>query len=296
MGYFKTPVMYKRNHFQSFYRISAITAFVIFFTASCQNGSEKKGADQAGLSNYNIRTGIIYRNPKAHVLSRHAYFPSVTVMGNGEMLASFAIGEAFESVDSDTYVSRSVDNGETWTEPVRMLKPDDKRLVSNYARIVYIPGTGVVANIIRSLRDDHPEEGLANSDNLGFVPTELLISVSADHGKTWDEPILVKPPLAGPSFEMCSPVVSLSDGRWIWPTSTWRGWDGYEPDGMKMVALISNDKGRTWPEYRDVMDRHDEKIIFWESKIVELSDNKLLAIAWAYDEKNWKRPSKPIRH
>jgi sialidase-1 len=41
---------------------------------------------------------------------------------------------------------------------------------------------------------------------------------------------------------------------------------------------------KTWPEYATVMDRSNEKIIFWESKIIELSDGKLLAVAWTYDE------------
>jgi hypothetical protein len=209
-------------------------------------------------------------------------------MENSEMLATFAIGEAFEAANSDTYLSRSKDLGETWSDPVRLLKRDEKALVSNYARIAAVPGGMVVSNVVRSHRESYPEEGLANPGNLGFVPTDLLIVRTKDNGITWDDPLLVKPPLVGPSFEMCSPLVPLSDGRWLWPTSTWRGWDGYCPEGMKMVALISHDQGLSWPEYMTVMDRNKEKIIFWESKIIERMPGKLLAVAWAYDEKNGK--------
>jgi hypothetical protein len=247
-----------------------------------------KGRADYDLSRYNIRTGLIYRNPKPHVFSKQAYFPSVVVMENSEMLATFAIGEAFEAANSDTYLSRSKDLGETWSDPVRLLKRDEKALVSNYARIAAVPGGMVVSNVVRSHRESYPEEGLANPGNLGFVPTDLLIVRTKDNGITWDDPLLVKPPLVGPSFEMCSPLVPLSDGRWLWPTSTWRGWDGYCPEGMKMVALISHDQGLSWPEYMTVMDRNKEKIIFWESKIIERMPGKLLAVAWAYDEKNGK--------
>lgn len=234
----------------------------------------------------NIHTGIIYRNPKAHVFSRQAYFPSVVVSDDGGMLASFAIGEAFEAADSDVYISRSKDLGESWSAPARLIKHKDNELCSRYARIAHVADGTVVANIVRSHRGGHPEEGLANPENIGFVPTDLMIAWSKDFGDTWSDPVIIETPLIGPAFEMCSPIVELTDGRWLWPTSTWRGWDGYCPNGMKMVALISHDQGKTWPDYMDVMDRSSDNIIFWESKIIELSTGMLLAVAWAYSERD----------
>jgi sialidase-1 len=53
---------------------------------------------------------------------------------------------------------------------------------------------------------------------------------------------------------------------------------------MKMVAFISHDFGRSWPEYRDVMRDPEQRVIYWESKICELPDGRLLAVAWAYDQ------------
>jgi hypothetical protein len=232
------------------------------------------------METFNVQTGIIYRNPKPHVFSRQAYFPSVVMTAHGDMLASFAIGEAFEAADSDVYISRSNDLGETWSDPARLIKDKDKKLCSRYARIAAMADGSLVANIVRSHREAHPEEGLANPENIGFVPTDLLIARSMDFGNTWSDPIMINTPLIGPSFEMCSPIVEVTDGRWLWPTSTWRGWDGYCPNGMKMVALVSYDQGKTWPEYLEVMNRSSQKIIFWESKIIELSTGILLAVAW----------------
>ncbi len=62
----------------------------------------------------NLRTGLIYRNPAPHVRSVHAYFPSVAVLPDGEMLATAVLGEAFEAVNLHTHLFRSVDQGETW--------------------------------------------------------------------------------------------------------------------------------------------------------------------------------------
>jgi sialidase-1 len=275
----------------SFRTIYLLTAcFFLISGSGCNSNTEKSGNNDAGanssidLIRYNIRTGLIYRNPKAHVFSKQAYFPSVIVLNNGELLASFAIGEAFEAVNSDTYIVRSKDMGETWSQPVKLIEKDKNNLLSDYARLAMMPDGSVIANVVRSHRESYPGEGLANPVNIGFVPTDLMIVRSKDLGNSWGKPELITPPLIGPSFEMCSPVVPLDDGRLLWPTSTWRGWDGYCPNGMKMVTLVSHDKGKTWPEFIDVMNRSTEKIIFWEGKIVELPDKVLLAVAWAYDE------------
>lgn len=232
------------------------------------------------------QSGLIYRNPAPHVVSRHAYFPSLITMDNGEMLASFSIGEAFEAVNLNTYIARSADNGKTWDEPKVLLSEELTINYSNCARLTSLPNGEVVAIVVRHNRTDHLQEGLANPKNLGFVPTKILLMRSHDYGQTWDEPEPITEPIIGPSFELCSPIKILKVGRWIWPTSTWRGWDGNCPNGMKMVAFVSYDQGKTWPEYWDVMKDEAQEKIYWESQIIELKTGELLAVAWTYDEKN----------
>jgi hypothetical protein len=182
-----------------------------------------------------------------------------------------------------TNVCRSADGGETWQleGPIYPGTPD--RTTSDTSRITALPDGETVAFMVRSDRTDHLDEGLANAETLGFVPTELALLRSRDFGRSWTGPDVFEPPLVGPSFELCCPITPLSDGRWILPTQTWAGWDGYCPNGRRMVALVSNDQGRTWPEYWDVMFDPAGQLNFWESKIVELPDGLLLAVAWVYD-------------
>ena len=238
-----------------------------------------------------LGTGLIYRNPKPHLHAVHAYFPSVVQLANGELLCSLVLGEAFDAENCHTYVARSGDRGETWRLQGRIYPGTTDRITSDATRLTALPDGGAVAFMIRADRSAHPDEGLANPENLGFVPIETLLLWSEDAGHAWSLPEPFTPPLVGPSFEMCCPIVPLRDGRWFLPTSTWRGWDGYCPNGMKMVAFVSHDGGRTWPEYCDVMRDPQQKIIYWESKIVELTaerpqqgNGRLLAVAWAYDE------------
>ena len=57
---------------------------------------------------------VVYENPMPELRSRHGFAPGLVQLPSGELLALFAIGEAIESVDRKTYVSRSQDAGRTW--------------------------------------------------------------------------------------------------------------------------------------------------------------------------------------
>ncbi|OHB58866.1 MAG: hypothetical protein A2Y12_00415 [Planctomycetes bacterium GWF2_42_9] len=231
----------------------------------------------------NYKTGVLYRNPRPHVQSIHAYFPSVAVLSDGSMVATVVLGQAFESADLNTYLFRSNDNGETWRNEGSIFI-DSSNSHSNCARLTALRDDSLVIFMIRHDRTAHLNEGLTNEKTLGFVPTELLLLRSKNKGKQWTTPQRINPPLIGPAFEMCCPVTILSDGRWIIPTQTWPGWDGDCPNGIRMIAIISNDQGQTWSQYIDVMNEPKGKTFFWESKISELPDGRLIATAWAYDD------------
>lgn len=228
-----------------------------------------------------LDTGIIYRNPIPHIYSRHGYFPSAVKLPSGRMVATFSIGEAFESADLHAYASVSDDNGKTWSEPRELWGKVPS--FCDFCRISLLDSGEITAIVSRCDRS-RPDSGLANPDTMGFTETEFWTQRSTD-GENWSEPQKIEAPLVGPSFELCAPIRQLSDGRLILPTSTWKGWDGYCPNGMKAVALVSSNNGKTWDEYMDVMADTEDNIIYWESRICELKDKSLLATAWTYDSK-----------
>lgn len=231
----------------------------------------------------NIRnTGIVFRNPKPHVRSFHAYFPSVVDLGGGELICSMMAGQAFESADCRLYVGRSRDNGLTWALEGRMLPEAASGVWSESGRLTLSRDGSVWALVARSDRH-RTDEGLGNPDTLGFVETTFGLAQSLDRGRSWSTLRPLASPLGEVPLEMCSPVLELSNGRWLIPSSIWKHWDGTAPAGVKAVALISDDHGASWPACTVVMDRWAQKIICWEQKIIELAPGKLLTVVWCYD-------------
>ena len=188
-----------------------------------------------------------------------------------------------ESFDYATYVSRSHDGGKTWEDLRRVLYPEQAMEMSHTVCISRVGDRLIgIVRPVSSRRSRY--RGSANPKNLGYVPMDLVTIESHDRGRTWSDPKKIEPPLIGPSFEVCHPVHELSDGRDGLATSNWKGWDGAAPNGMKAVALVSNDRGRSWPEYLNVINGYDKGVIHFEQSLVELADKRLLAVAWAYEE------------
>lgn len=239
-----------------------------------------------------IETGLVYRNPEPHLRAIHAWHPSLVRRKSGELLATFDLGQGVESLDYRTYLVRSTDDGRTWTEPAPVIAdswaptPNSKtppRLSTHSVRLGGLSDGTLILFGGRFYRDN-PREGLTNRENLGYVPMDLIQLTSQDGGQRWQGPVTVNPPLVGPSFETCHRVIELADGRLLAPTSTWKSWQGDAPNGMKAVALVSRDRGATWPEYLDVMDGYSRGVIHFEQSIAQLTDGRLLVVAWAFHE------------
>jgi hypothetical protein len=229
-----------------------------------------------------IATGLVYSNPRPHLRAIHAWHPSIVKLDGQELLCAFDLGQAVESIDYRTYLSRSINGGRTWSEPVQLFHDPVDRPTTHTVRVSRLRDGSLLAVGARFYRDD-PEQGLTNRETLGYVPLDLILLRSRDAGNSWQGPELIAPPVSGPTFEVCHSIVELDDGRWLFPTQTWPDWEGRAPHGMKAVALVSHDRGTRWTEYLDVLDGTSRGVIHFEQSIVQLDDGRLLAIAWAYD-------------
>jgi hypothetical protein len=234
-----------------------------------------------------IAGGLVYRNPKPHLRAVHAFHPTIVRLHSGEFVAGFDLGQAMESFDYRTYVCRSNDDCRSWSEPAPLLGGPLGPGTTHTIRISRL-ADGTLLGFGAQFHRSDPEQGLVNRENLGYVPVDLVLTSSANGGRDWSKAAIIDPPLVGPAFETCHAIRELSDGRLLAPTSTWKRWDGTAPDGMNAVALVSHDRGRTWPEYLKVMSGYHEGIIYWEQSLIELPNHRLLAVAWAFHEETGK--------
>lgn len=232
-----------------------------------------------------IDTGLVYRNPKPHLRSIHAWHPSLIRRDDGVLLAGFDLGEAIEALDYRTWITQSRDHGKNWDLPRPLFDDPTPRRSTHSVRLGRVADGALVGFGGRFYRDD-PEEGLTNRANLGYVPMDLIVLRSHDGGDSWEGPQTLNPALVGPSFEICHRIIELSDGRWLAPTATWKGWNGEAPNGMKAIALVSHDRGRTWPSWVTVVDQYERGVVSWEQGLTQLADGRLLAVVWSFDERH----------
>jgi len=228
-----------------------------------------------------LGSDVVYRNPKPYLRSLQARHPSLVVFDDGELLLGFDLGASDESLDYATYRARTTDGGRSWQLEGPLLAPTAQPPTTNSLRLSQA-GSEIVAfgNIHHRERQD---EGLVNRATLGFVSTDLVLMRSQDRGLTWSSAERIIAPLESPAWETCHHVVELRSGRWLAPTSTWRGWNGEQPAGEQTVTLISDDRGRSWPRFGRIFDGRSSGLIHWEVSLVQLRDGRLVAVAWVHD-------------
>lgn len=231
-----------------------------------------------------VDTGLIYRNPKPAVHSKHAYFPSLIVMPDGELIATMDIGSAFEAADMRSFVCRSPDGGKTWSQPTKIFEPDESsHRVSTTCRVSLLPDGSLMGWACLFDRSD-TDNGLVSPATDGFVRTRFAVVRSHDGGRTWSDTEPVSLPFDWDYFETCSPPVPV-DGRILVPSSPLRATDGTLPTIPNGVAFVSEDGGKSWPNATTIFfDRQGEPSA-WELKLTRLTDGRLLAVCWSYDPK-----------
>jgi len=227
-----------------------------------------------------IAKGVVWENPKPYLCSRQAMHPTLVSLGGDEYFCAFDIGQAPESLDYRTYKARSVDDGGSWDFEGRLVPGETERPSTHSIRVSRF-GEELIGFGHRAWRDN-PNEGVLSRENLGYVPMDLVLVRSGDGGRTFSTMEVIEPPLVGPGFEVCHSVVELAGGRWLAPTSTWRGWDGDLPNGEKGLVLISDDQGIGWPTFGVTFDGSAEAVIHWEQSAVALADDRVLVVSWVY--------------
>jgi len=231
------------------------------------------------------KTGLVFRGSEKAPQLVNAAFPSVVESTSGELVVTLNIGKTRNHAGVRSYCCRSTDGGETWTSPEKIFEPDESlNLVSTGIRMSGTPG-GELVGFVNLLDRSDADAPTTNRETGGTVEREHAIIRSFDGGRSWSELEHFHPPIDWKCLGEPSPVLALSDQRWLLPSLTRLNWQGECPFGLKSFVMISEDRGKSWPRATDVFNLWPEGKVTWEQKQIRLTDGRLLAVTWVFDAK-----------
>ena len=220
---------------------------------------------------------IIYQNPDPLLVSKQGIFPGVSLLPNNDLLAIFSIGEAFDSSDQRAFVSKSKDDGRTWSTPKQLHNHEyDEHKETDTLKPLLLNNGDLIATGYAFVRPD-PLTPIVNPITFDVLPLKNKISFSSDNGESWSVPnnfsVLNKP------LEISGPCIQLSSGRILAACPPFH----LGETGHSGWIIYSDDNGKTWDKLSEFFNTHEGEIAAWECRLCEIDNNGVAVIFWTYD-------------
>lgn len=232
--------------------------------------------------------GILYCNSLPQLRVIHACFPVVQQLSKQELFCVYRRGTAFGSVDGVIGRLRSTDGGKSWVEEgvVWDLSKDNKPYSYRSGNLTTLRDGTLLLLSSRWDRSD-PDKPLYSLKTEGYLPAEVVLFRSTDNGHSWSAPQMIPLP-EGIIGNHSGPILELSNSHLLLPFETWKDYDDLNPANQRAMALFSNDNGKTWGNATVVADDTSQDIIYWDQRIIALSNGHLFATFWTHDMKTDK--------
>lgn len=218
----------------------------------------------------------IYKNPAPLLVSRQATFPGIVQLPDGELVALFCIGQAFDAADVRTYVSRSSDEGKTWSEPVRVCPAEQVPEESESMKPLLLRDGTLLATGYVFVRPT-PLKPIVDPDTFELLKLRNKVTRSTDGGRTWSEAEYFE--VEGAQLELSGPAIELASGRIIAATAPFH----LGKEGHSGWIIASDDKGKSWRKLSEFYRSPGGNISTWECRLTEMAPGKVAVIAWVYD-------------
>jgi sialidase-1 len=218
----------------------------------------------------------IYRNPDPLLVSRQATFPGIVQLPDGDLVAVFSIGQAFDAADTRAYVSRSADNGRTWSAPVRLNGHDAVPEESESFKPLLLSNGSLIATGYVFVRPT-PLMPVVDPQTFALLELRNKVSFSSDGGRSWSVPDTFD--IEGQPLELSGPCIQLKSGRIIGATAPFH----LGKTGHAGWIVTSDDGGRSWRKLSEFFRSPDGNVSTWESRLCEIAPGRVAVIFWAYD-------------
>ena len=165
--------------------------------------------------------------------------------------------------------SRSTDGGKNWELQGTILDEDSNLKSTNALKLsLSTDGKTIFAYGSRSYRD-------VNS-KFGEGKNEPVLCISHDDGNNWSDPIVIDLPFDCP-LEISHGILPLSSGKLLAPAALLTS---PKKLGDKVIAAVSSDEGKSWPEIVTLFEDPFGKNGYFEQKLAEISPGRLIATSW----------------
>jgi hypothetical protein len=212
-------------------------------------------------------------------------FPSLVTLSNQEVLLAYRVGSTKDSDDEIVEIRRSTDAGRSWGEPVTPFSGElnGVRGSLKLAYLTELPGNRLLAALMWVNRVAYAGRPLFNAETEGCLPMAILISESADGGRSWGSCRQVPmPAIIGPP-SLTSPLLRLPDGRLAMSIESNKNYDDVSPWRQFVSYFHSTDNGRNWTGPTVVSSDSTGRIFNWDQRASVAPDGRIASFTWTYD-------------
>ncbi len=218
----------------------------------------------------------LYQNPDPLLVSRQATFPGIVQVADGDLVAIFSIGQAFDAADNRAHVSRSTDNGSTWSPPVRLNVHEPKPEESESFKPLLLRDGTLIATGYVFVRPT-PLAPVVDPTTFKLLRLRNKVSRSTDGGRSWTVPAYFD--IDGEPLELSGPCIELASGRIIGAAAPFH----LGKTGHAGWIVASDDRGHSWRKLSEFYRAAGGHVSTWESRLCEYAPDKVAVIFWAYD-------------
>lgn len=212
-------------------------------------------------------------------------FPSIAVLDDGQLLATYRVGSTKDSADETIEMRRSEDAGNTWSEPLTPFLAEwgTKQGSLKVVYVTPLDGEHLICTAMWVDRETYPGKPLFNEQTEGCLPMAILLADSYDRGATWTEwREMPLPDDVGPP-SLTSPLLRLAGGRLAASIETNKHYDDTSRWLQRVVYVYSEDEGQTWSSPVTVSQDPTARIFNWDQRAGVLPDGRIVTFTWTYD-------------
>lgn len=223
-----------------------------------------------------LDTKTLYANPDPLLVSRQAAFPGLTRLPNGEILAIFSIGQAFDSADMRAFVSHSSDNAQSWSAPKPLHDSVFSPEESESFKPLALSDGSILATGYAFVRPS-PLTPIVNPKTNELLPLHNKQARSLDGGHTWTEPQQFS--VDGAELELSGPAIQRASGELLAVGAPFHlGASGHEG-----WVISSRDFGKLWQKKSVYFRAESSHIAPWESRLIDFGGHRVAVLFWAFD-------------